>query len=61
MIPLTLALELKEAGLKWIPDLNDFFAIPYSDLDDRLFVMADMLTAPRHVERLAGHHLSRHI
>ncbi len=46
MIPLTLALELKEAGLKWIPDLNDFFAIPYSDLDDRLFVMADMLTAP---------------
>jgi len=46
MIPLPLALELKNAGLKWIPDLNDFFAIPDSDLDDRIFVMADMMTAP---------------
>lgn len=46
MIPLTLALELKEAGLKWIPDINDFFAIPHSDMDDRIFVMSDMMTVP---------------
>lgn len=46
MIPLALATQLKEAGLKWIPAINDFFAIPNSDLDDRIFVMADMLTAP---------------
>jgi hypothetical protein len=46
MIPLSLAIQLKEAGLKWIPDINDFFAIPDSDLDDRIFVLADMMTAP---------------
>ncbi len=46
MLPLTLAIQLKDAGLNWIPDINDFFAIPDSDLDDRIFVMADMMTAP---------------
>jgi len=46
MIPLTLATELKEAGLKWLPDINDFFAIPDSDMDDRIFVMSDMMTSP---------------
>lgn len=46
MIPLTLATDLKNAGLPWLPDLNDFFAIPDSDLDGRIFVMSDMLTAP---------------
>jgi hypothetical protein len=46
MLPLALAIQLKEAGLKWLPDINDFFAIPDSDLDNRIFVMADMLTAP---------------
>ena len=46
MIPLTLAIQLKDAGLKWIPDLNDFFAIPDRDLDDRIFVMSDMMTEP---------------
>ena len=46
MIPLILATQLKEAGLPWLPDLNDFFAIPDSDLDDRIFVMSDMFTAP---------------
>ena len=46
MIPLTLAIQLKEAGLKWLPDINDFFAIPDSDLDDRIFVMSDMMTEP---------------
>lgn len=46
MIPLILALQLKETGLKWIPAINDFFAIPDSDLDDRIFVLSDMMTAP---------------
>ena len=46
MIPLTLATDLKEAGLKWIPDINDFFAIPDSEMDDRIFVMSDMMTSP---------------
>lgn len=46
MLPLSLAVKLKEAGLTWLPDINDFFAIPDSDLDDRIFVMSDMMTAP---------------
>ena len=46
MIPLTLAIELKNAGLKWISDINDFFAIPDSDMDDRIFVISDMMTSP---------------
>ena len=46
MIPLSLATELKKAGLKWLPVINDFFAIPDSDMDDRIFVMADMMTEP---------------
>lgn len=46
MIPLSLATELKEAGLKWLPDINDFFAVPDSDMDDRIFVMSDMMTEP---------------
>jgi len=46
MIPLAFATQLKEAGLKWLPDINDFFAIPDSDMDDRIFVMSDMMTSP---------------
>ena len=46
MIPLILATELKESGLKWLPDINDFFAVPDSDMDDRIFVMSDMMTEP---------------
>jgi hypothetical protein len=46
MIPLILATELKEAGLKWLPDINDFFAIPDSDMDERIFVISDMMTSP---------------
>lgn len=42
MLSLSLATELKEAGLEWRPALHDFFAIPTSDLQERVFVVADM-------------------
>ncbi len=45
MLPLALARELKTAGLIWKPAYNDFFAIPDSDLDDRVFVLSDMMAA----------------
>lgn len=45
MLPLALAQELKTAGLVWKPAYNDFFAIPESDLDDRVFVLSDMMAA----------------
>ncbi len=43
MIPLSLALELKEAGLIWQTNNNDFFAIPDRGMDERVFVLADMM------------------
>jgi len=51
MISLTTAIQLKEAGLKWVPALHDFFAIPERNLDERLFVISDMLVT---VEQLSG-------
>lgn len=45
MLSLALARELKNAGLNWQPALNDFFAIPDSDLDDRVFVLSDMMAS----------------
>lgn len=42
MISLSLAIELKLAGLTWQPEMHDFFAIPQPDLEDRLFVLSDM-------------------
>jgi hypothetical protein len=43
MISLDKAFELKKAGLKWQPALNDFFAIPERDMDEKIFVISDML------------------
>jgi len=43
MIPITLAQELKAAGLVWRTEIYDFFAIPDRGLDDRVFVLADMM------------------
>jgi hypothetical protein len=43
MIPLSLAQELKAAGLVWRTSNYDFFAIPDRGLDDRVFVLADMM------------------
>lgn len=43
MISLALARELREAGLVWKAGIHDFFAIPDRDLDDRLFVVTDVM------------------
>ncbi len=42
MLSLTLAKELKSAGLTWTPTQNDFFAIPDRGFDDSVFVITDM-------------------
>lgn len=43
MISLALAMQLKEAGLVWRTNVHDFFAIPDRELDERLFVLSDMM------------------
>ena len=43
MISLALAVELKQAGLVWRTSTHDFFAIPDHDMDERVFVLADMV------------------
>ena len=43
MISLSLAESLKQAGLDWQPKLHDFFAIPATELAERVFVVADMM------------------
>lgn len=43
MISLKTAQTLKNAGLTWEPTLYDFFAIPDVDMDDRKFVISDMM------------------
>lgn len=42
MISIGTALQLQAAGLEWIPVVNDFFAIPDRDMDDRVFVISDI-------------------
>jgi hypothetical protein len=51
MLSLTLAKELKSAGLAWTPAKNDFFAIPEPGLDDGVYVISDMTVL---VELLKG-------
>ena len=51
MLSLSLARQLKAAGLAWTPAKNDFFAIPERDLDDVIFVISDMTVL---VEKLRG-------
>lgn len=43
MISLQLAQELKKAGLVWKTSIHDFFAIPDRDMDDKLFVISDLM------------------
>lgn len=43
MISLDRAQQLRAAGLGWTPQLHDFFAIPLPGLDDRVFVLGDMM------------------
>jgi hypothetical protein len=51
MITPALARELKEAGLEWQPALHDFFALPDRQMDDKLFVISDLLV---NIEQLQG-------
>lgn len=51
MISIETALRLKKAGLEWQPAENDFFAIPFRELDERTFVISDMTVI---VETLNG-------
>lgn len=51
MITLSLARQLKEAGLGWQPRLYDFFAIPDRGMDERIFVISDLLAT---LETLQG-------
>jgi hypothetical protein len=44
MISLETARRLKEAGLSWSPQTNDFFAIPDRGLDKHIFVISDIMT-----------------
>ena len=43
MISLSLARELKAAGLVWKTSINDFFGIPDRGLNDRIFVLSDIM------------------
>lgn len=51
MISLATAIELKKAGLPWKPDILDFFGLPDRNMDDRVFVISDMLVT---VDMLQG-------
>lgn len=52
MVSLRLARQLKEFGLVWRPQLHDFFAIPGREMDERVFVIADVQT---YLEFFEGH------
>ena len=51
MVTVPMALRLKEYGLEWKPKLHDFFAIPNTTLEGRLFVVSDMMID---IQRLYG-------
>lgn len=51
MIPLSLARQLKDAGLGWQPALYDFFAVPDRGMDEHVFVISDLLVT---LETLQG-------
>lgn len=44
MISLATARKLQETGLQWTPALHDFFAVPDRGLDDRVFVISEVMT-----------------
>jgi hypothetical protein len=45
VLPVPLALQLRDAGLRWKPAPGDRFAIPDRDLDDEVFVLSNMVIA----------------
>ena len=52
MISFDLARRLQRQKLEWTPKLHDRFMIPDRDLDDRVFVIAELTID---VEQVAGH------
>ncbi len=51
MLDFQLALQLKEAGLRWQPAKRDNFTLPHSDLAHEIFTITDRTTL---VERFSG-------
>lgn len=43
MISLATARKLKETDLEWSPSLHDFFAVPDRGMDERVFVISEMM------------------
>ena len=43
MLSLALAQQLKKAGLEWQPRLHDVFALPERGMDDRRFILTEVL------------------
>jgi len=43
MIPITLAQELRDAGLRWSPEAGDRFVIPNPEMRDEVFVVSTMV------------------
>lgn len=50
MISLTLALELREAGLQWTPEPGDRFIVTAPEMVDEVFHLADMVIEARQLE-----------
>ena len=42
MLSVSLALALREAGLRWTPATGDRFMLPHRAMDDEVFVLSDM-------------------
>lgn len=54
MLSIDIAVRLKQYGLSWTPQLHDFFALPETELADRVFVVSDMTID---VQKLFGNQL----
>ncbi|MEO7587988.1 MAG: pilus assembly protein CpaE [Arachnia sp.] len=50
MIDLSLALELREAGLEWQPQAGDRFTITAPEMADDIFHLADMVIEARQLD-----------
>lgn len=50
MINLSLALELRDAGLEWRPEAGDRFVVTSTEMIDDLFHLADMVVEARQVD-----------
>lgn len=50
MLSIELARRLRRSGLTWSPQLHDTFHIPDRNLDDRVFVLADLTIDIHHLD-----------